>query len=340
VLRDEVRREVEVEVGYAHCFILWKHFVRFPELRASEPYFAHSLLRSNSFCVFCGVVGRRYVEITRITLEDAIRYCARYTAVALLAVGLCVSVHAQTDGRSYDAATIKPSDPDHRGQSWHDHNNRVGMENVTLRQLIKVAYDFRSDSQVIGGPEWIGKKRFDISARMDDEEFARYDKMPPKEQEKESHLLLRQLLADHFHLRVKAEARPLPQFDLVVDGGGTKLVALPTEGTEGGENLSVHNSKGNAYVDAKGVSMESLVAVLSDMPEVGTRVVLNHTGLTGAYTFQLKWTPDNAGGATDEAATAPGLFTAVKEQLGLRLERGEGDVPVVVVEQADLPQFD
>jgi uncharacterized protein (TIGR03435 family) len=272
--------------------------------------------------------------------EDAILVRLRYLAVALLAAGLCLSASAQTDGPAFDAATIKPSDPDRRGQSWHDHNNRVGLENFTLRQLIKVAYDFRSDSQVIGGPEWIGKKRFDISARMDDEEFARYDKMPPREQQKELRLLMMQLLADRFHLLVKAETRPLPQIDLVVDGGGTKLVAVSTEGVEGGDSLSVHKSKETAVVEAKAVSMESLVSVLSDMPEVGSRVVLNHTGLTGAYNFQLKWTPDNGGGATDEAATAPGLFTAVREQLGLKLERGDGPVPVVAVEQALLPQFD
>ncbi len=259
----------------------------------------------------------------------------RYVAVALLAAGLCLCARAQVDGPAYDAATIKPSEPGKMGQSWHGDNNRVRMENVTLRQLIKVAYHFRSNSQVVGGPDWLAKTHFDISARMDDEEYGRMDKMAPKDQEKESGLLLQRLLADRFGLRVKLEQRPLPQYALVVDGGGSKLVASPVEGGERGANLSFHNGQ----MVAKNVPMESLAGMLSDMSEAGERVVVDHTGLAGGYNFELNWAPDRGSGVAPDAAL-PGLFTALREQLGLKLERSEGMVPVAVVEQANLPQFD
>ena len=239
------------------------------------------------------------------------------------------------DGPAYDAATIKPSEPGKTGQSWHGNNNRVSMENVTLRQLIKVAYRFRSDSQVIGGPDWLAKTHFDITARMDDEEYHRIDKMGLKDQEKESVLLLQHLLEERFGLRVKYEQRPLPQYALVVDGSKSKLVAAPVENGGHGADLSVHNGE----MIAKNVSMESLVSVLSNMPEAGERVVVDHTGLTGGYNFELKWSPDRGSGVAPDA-TLPGVFTALREQLGLKLEHSEGMVPVVVVEQANLPQFD
>jgi uncharacterized protein (TIGR03435 family) len=209
------------------------------------------------------------------------------------------------------------------------------MENVTLRQLIKVAYDLRSDSQVVDGPEWIAKTHIDINARMDDEEFTRMDKMSEMNQRNESQLLLQRLLVDRFGLRVRRETRPLPQFALVIDGAA-KLGVPPTEGGDHGANLSVHNGQ----LTATYAPMEELVSVLSDSPEVGGRVVTDHTGLTGAYNFELNWAPDRSGAGVAPDATLPGLFTALKDQLGLKLERGVGDVPVVVVEQATLPQFD
>jgi uncharacterized protein (TIGR03435 family) len=267
-------------------------------------------------------------------LEGAIVFRLKFLALVLLAAGPCLSAHAQTDGPSYDAATIKPSDPNQRGVSWHGDNNRVSMTNVTLRQLIKVAYGFRSDSQVVGGPEWIGKTHFDINARMDDEEFKRIDAMKPADAEKESGLLLQRLLLDRFGLKVRTETRPLPQFALVVDGVA-KLTPTPAEGGDRGANLSVHNGQ----MTAKGVSMESLASVLSDMSDVGDRVVTDHTGLNGNYNFELNWAQDHGAGVPADA-TLPGLFTALKDQLGLKLDRGVGDVPVVVVEQANVPQLD
>ncbi len=236
-------------------------------------------------------------------------------------------------GPAYDAATIKPSDPNRIGQSWHGNNNRVSMENVTLRQLIRVAYLFHSDSQVLDGPEWIGKAHFDINARMDDEEYARMDKMSEIDQEKEGGLLLQRLLLDRFGLRVHMETRKLPQFALVVDGASPKFAATPAGGS--GANLSVHNSS----VKARSVPMESLAIILSGEPEVGDRVVVDQTGLTGDYNFELNWLTDRGAGVPTDS-TLPGLFTALREQLGLKLERSEGMVPVVVVEQANLPQFD
>ena len=147
--------------------------------------------------------------------------------------------------------------------------------------------------------------------------------------------MLQRLLMDRFRLRVRQETRSLPQFALVVDGTASKLSPPPDGSDAGNQNSSIHNG----HMVAKNVPMQSLVAMLSNMPEVGNSVVMDHTGLSGGYNFEMTWLPER-GAVAAEDASLPGLFTALREQLGLKLERGEGMVPVVVVEKADLPQFD
>ena len=252
-------------------------------------------------------------------------------AVLLGAPGLVA--RAQVGGPAYDAVTVKPSDPAAKGQHWHGNQNRVSMENVTLRQLIKVAYGFRSDSEVIDGPDWIGKQHWDISARMDDAEFAKIDKMNERDNEKESQLLLQQLLAERFGLKVRLETRALPQFALVVDGAAPKMKAV-----DGGSGDNTHTSNGK--MEASKTHMPMLAAILSNMPEVAGRVVVDKTGLTGAYDFELNWLPERGGVVATLDSTLPGLFTALREQLGLKLEKGEGPVPVAVVEMVAQPSVD
>lgn len=273
--------------------------------------------------------------------KQAICQMFRITIASLsLIIALHPAANAQSgasadphDRPSFEVATVKPTRPDNTHQGWDSGGDRVSIENYTLRQLIKSAYDVHSDSQILSGPEWMSKQRFDISAKIDDEEVAKLKKMSREERAQASKLMLQALLAERFQLKVRMETRILPIYGLVVNGPNPKL-ALSSSSADG-HSLSI----GNGHMTAVSISMDNLADSLGRMSEIGDRVVLNRTGLNGSYNFELHWTPDYGKGISPEA-NDPGLFTALREQLGLKLEPQSGSVPVIVVDAATQPTFD
>jgi uncharacterized protein (TIGR03435 family) len=235
---------------------------------------------------------------------------------------------------NFEVAAIKPSKPDERGQRYSTTNDRFSMVNFTLRQMIRVAYGLKSESQITGGPDWMDKQAFDIVAKIGDTEAARIGKLKRDERLKEFGLLLQGLLADRFQLQVHQVQQVMPVFALVVAKSGAKLTHSPA--TQQRQNLS---SMRSGHLEAKSVSMDAFAEHLTRMPEAGEKVVINATGLTGEYDFKLDWSPDDGEGSPADTVN-PGLFTALQEQLGLKLESKKGPVDVVVVESAVKPTLD
>jgi len=257
---------------------------------------------------------------------------------------LCIAlshaaVHAQAPVPSptFDVATIKPSKPDDTHQSWSDDNNLTTVQNYSLRALIKIAFDLRSDSQVIGGPDWVNKQHFDVAAKVDEAEEARMKAMKPEQSDHEYQIILRNFLIERFHLKFHSETRPLPAFALLVDGPKSKLTPTPppADPDKADDSVSIHNS----HLEATGTSMDRLSEVLSNMREADNRVVVNQTGLTSKFNFTLDWTPDR-GTPPPADALYPGLFTALREQLGLKLEHQTIPVPVIVIDSVAQPDID
>ena len=149
----------------------------------------------------------------------------------------------------------------------------------------------------------------------------------------ERSLMLQSLLADRFQLQISRRERDLPLYALVITKTGIKFV--PSESTEKNHGLSVHNTR----LTATGISMDSFADYLTGLPESGSRVVINQTGLTGDYNFKLNWTRDHGNGVPLDAPY-PGLFTALEDQLGLKIESQKGSVPVVIVGSAVEPALD
>jgi uncharacterized protein (TIGR03435 family) len=246
----------------------------------------------------------------------------------------------------FEVSTIRPAKPLDGGQSWHTQNNRSIMENFTLRQLIRNAYQLKTDSQVLGGPEWIGKDRFDITAKIDDEEFRKLQKMAGTDWGRENSLLQQSLLADRFGLHVSLEQRTMPVYALMLDGAAIKFSASVVPAAKEGEpkpevqhSMMVRTHDHDTHLEAKGITMADLAHMLSDKNETGHRVVVDKTGLTGEYDFTMDWAQDSGSGVPADT-TQPGMLTALREQLGLRLEKQQTEVPVVVVQSAVQPQFD
>lgn len=214
-------------------------------------------------------------------------------APGIFLVGLSVVAHLQAQAApsnttpnnlpSFEVATIKPTKPDDTGHSLRSGTDRVSIENFTLRRLIRTAYGLKSDSQVLGGPEWIGKRAFDIEAKFDDAEVAKLQGLKGRERFQETRLALQMLLAERFQLQISRESRSIPVFALVLAKNGAKLTPSPQsdgkdkQGTDRGHTLD----NTNGHLTAIAISMAGFADWFVYLPECD-RVVVDRTGLTGS----------------------------------------------------------
>jgi uncharacterized protein (TIGR03435 family) len=226
---------------------------------------------------------------------------------------------------------------------------RLTVTNNSLRNIIRNAYNVQN-YQIVGGPEWVNSDRWDISAKAAD------DTPPP-----EMLLMLRTLLAERFKLVIRRETRQLPMFAVVLarpDGRlGPQLrvstvdcAALfaaakargeqPPPTTNGRPTCGTRTGRGTMMTT--GTSMADFARNISSATG---RPVVDKTGLTGSYDLDLTWTPDQGPPNPDGTAAQPpgdgvSLFTAVQEQLGLRLDAQLGPVDVLVIDSVQPPTED
>ena len=251
---------------------------------------------------------------------------------APMAVGVATAPRSSVEGpENFDVASIRPSSPDARGMSIQlAPGGGLNMTGAPLRELIMFAYDVRS-FQVTGGPGWINTERFDIKAKPSPGGGPSNPREMSEEQGEAFQTLMRKrvgnLLGERFQLKLTAEDKELPVYHLVEAKGGTKL--KPAENQTGTEQR-VQNGRGE--MSAMGVRLRSLLMLLSSA--VG-RPVLDRTGLNGLYDIKLEWTPDGAPSSVD--GPGPTIFTAIQEQLGLKLESAKGPVITYRVDRVQKP---
>jgi uncharacterized protein (TIGR03435 family) len=220
---------------------------------------------------------------------------------------------------------------------------------LPLKNVIMFAYDLKSNSQISGQPDWANSTEYDIDAKTDENTTAALDRLPPDQKIRQVKLMVQTLLAERFHIRVSYQAREIPVYALVIANGRPKL----TEST--GPQLAGGRGPLSGVIESKSGELEGInsplddfAAVLDQMPEASDRVVVNKTGLTGNYDWRLKWTPEataqDFSGANDGTPppagsddSAPSLFTALQEQLGLKLQPQKGSVETLVVDSIDRP---
>ena len=248
--------------------------------------------------------------------------------VAALLVFLIVgaSVRAQTDRPlstplRFDAASIKLHQSDEVNGSVRLLPDRGEVVNLPAKSMIAFAYGVRTD-QVVGGPGWVERDRFDIKAAAG-----------RTTTQAELKVMFQSLLADRFQLVTHHETRQLPVWALVVvrpDGKlGPSLRRCDDECTPGG---SITYGATNEWKE-RAATIADIVPTLA---AIARGTVIDRSGLTGRYEFNLHWTFDNA--LTDQNAVT--LFTALKEQLGLALEAGRGPVDVLVIDRLERPMPD
>jgi uncharacterized protein (TIGR03435 family) len=220
----------------------------------------------------------------------------------------------------------------------HEHNSiwsspadgNFKAENLSLVELIHWAYEM-PETRILGAAAWANSTYFDIDAKADPSIDQQLHSLTSDRGRKQKEEMVQALLADRFGLVVHLETRELPIYALVVAKGGPKLGALRETGS--------WINTGNGRIE---VQMQNSVAVLAEeLSKVAGRDVVDKTGMTGRYHLTLKWTPDDAtapssgNGATADAG--PSLFTAIEEQLGLKLEPAKGPVEVLVIDHAEMP---
>jgi uncharacterized protein (TIGR03435 family) len=271
------------------------------------------------------------------------------TASKLIAAGLiaywatsvtCIGQQPAARQGQFEVVAVKRSNPDSQGRGWRGTNDRITIQNYSLRQLIAVSYGLKSDAQVLNGPDWINKQRFDIAAKIDDADVDRFKNMDFETRNREVEFMMQAMLAERFHLKVTVDTRILPIYALVVAKSGPKLTPLAAPaGTAETRNRSHSTTTNNGHLTAKAISMDSFADYLTTQPEMGDRVVRNQTALSGNFDFTLNWTEDRGSGIPGDAAL-PGIFTALQEQMGLELKPDKGSVPVIIVDAVSEPDPD
>ena len=228
----------------------------------------------------------------------------------------------------FEVASVKPSQSVREGYSIHNElGGRFEAANAPLAAFIQYALSVQV-YQVVGGPGWIRDVRFDIQATAGQSD----SNVKNAERFARIRARLRHLLEDRFQLQLREEQREMPVYGLEVEKGGVRMKAAEPLG-----NVNTNGGPAGSTMNGKGMTMPRLAQVLSG---IASRPVYDETGLSGAYDLELKYSPDMAapdGGAGAKESSYPSLFTALKEQLGLRLIGKKGTAPVWVVVRAERP---
>lgn len=242
----------------------------------------------------------------------------------------------------FEVASIKPADPDAHGSSlMTDRIGGLNATNIPLRAIITMAYGIR-DFQLSGGPGWIGTDRYDIIAKPERIENA-VEPPDPRSMKDDQRKVrdaqwterVRSLLADRFGLVVHKETKDQPIYVLTVAKGGPKLTVVTTPGDRQG----ISGNRGRTQGFAATMSM-----LANNLANAVGRPVVDKTGLAAKYDWVLEWTPDvpatgpqGADAAQPVDSPGPTIFSALQEQLGLKLESAKGPVETVVIDHVDRP---
>jgi len=266
-------------------------------------------------------------------------------ALAVVVTGAVVS--AQPPPPAFEVASVKPNKSGERtGPHFRYEGLQLVVVNNNLLTIMRTAWRLPS-SQVLGGPAWVRSEgeRFDILAKAADGTTR-----------PQMDLMVRALLAERFKLRTHVETRELPMYALVTarsDGRlGPKLSPMDfdceswTAARSRGESVAAPPSNGGrpicvlqsstGSIRGAGVKIGDIARALSFLG-LAERPVVDHSGLPGNYEVELRWTPD---GVRQADPDVPSLFTALREQLGLKLEPTIGPVEVLVIDSVERPTPD
>ena len=221
---------------------------------------------------------------------------------------------------AFEVSTIKPSGPDERGPRYMFDHRRFSVVHLTLSQLIQYAYDVQ-EKQISGMPEWVRTESYDVGAQPGGE---------GEPSSKQWQAMVKKLMAERFQLKLHDDNREMSIYVLTLATSGPKFAR------------SQSNPNGETGLGFGPGNMGATNATVADVAEAMQqgavdRPVVDQTGLSGRFDLRLRWTPADspAGPQSDDAP--PDLFTAMQEQLGLRMVAKKAPVRVLVMDRAQKP---
>jgi uncharacterized protein (TIGR03435 family) len=325
--------------------------------------YADSLLKVSRFCVelplpcISGITGadlsKRIRSIMtlraeRLTLgrKIVLAVFASVSVAAPVAFGVVRLIplsaqvlHSNGPRPSFEVATIKPLEgapPPMPGGPPPMPDDEVRLF-ANTRILISMAYNVQgfAKSEIVGGPAWLDDQIYEVHGKINGPLSAAMQQMPERERSKQIELMEQSLLADRFKMNAHFETRELPEFALVIAKGGPKLhPADPSLPRNGCTRVSEGQTQ---ELKSTGSTVQDLVQMLQSESESGERPIIDKTRLTDSYDFALKWTRDETLDGSQSAAGGPSLFTALEDQLGLKLVPTKGPVEVVVIDSIERP---
>jgi len=263
------------------------------------------------------------------------------------------SVSTLIHSAKFEVVSIHPDDPDgHQTRIEMTPNGRFVANGITIKRLVCMAYGIQ-DFQLVGGPAWISSERFAIQAKTEGQVEQELPKLSDDERLLVGKQMVQAMLADRLNLKMRPESKEMSTLGMVVAKNGANLhEAKP--GDEYPNGLKEGDGKGHAgmmrfnghQLTAQGVKLDNLATFLSEQLH---QIVQNKSGLDGKYDFKLEWsqetdhpmgpgqTSGEAGNALADENSSPSIFTAIQEQLGLRLEPQKSAVAVYLVETIERP---
>lgn len=260
----------------------------------------------------------------------------------------------------YDVAKIKPVDPRTDAATFvglriEDEPDGFVSNNLPVKVLIQRAYGVEA-FQVSGAADWVSSQLYEIEAKMDPSVIDELQKLNQDDRKLARQNMLQKLLSNYFKLVIRRQSKDLQVYTLTVGKSGPKLQEAKPTGNASTDSGSGTMSLGGlgGPLTAKGAPIANLARMLSGLLRYP---VLDRTGLTGKYDFTLQWAPDETQGrsatASQDPSTGsptnpativaadpsgrPSLFTAIQEQLGLRLESQKGPVEIIVIDHIEKP---
>jgi uncharacterized protein (TIGR03435 family) len=254
-------------------------------------------------------------------------------AAATAAIGMFAqSLVIRPQFKEFEVATVKPTAPDWRGGRYMRMQaaHQFAAKNYSLRVILSAAYNL-TPKAISGGPAWMDSDTWDFLAESPGAVRPNLD---------EQMSMLRKLLTDRFKLGFHREQKEFAIYALTVAKGGPKLMeAAPDTSPEGPPPLVFILSPGGARLPARNATMAELAWVMQR--SAVDRPVVDKTGLSARYDFDLEWTPDETqfGGTVPAGPEPPkpDLFAAMQQQLGLRLEATRGPIEAMVIDHVERP---
>ncbi len=236
----------------------------------------------------------------------------------------------------YDVASIRPHPAGDGSMSISEppHLARLTLTGVTMSNIVQIAYGI-NEFQLLGGPSWLQSQRFDLLARSDSAADDLLAKLTPCQQRLTKEHMLQLLLADRTHLAIHNATKEVSGYSLVIAKSGPKLhESPPNPDPQHGSGMSVRNNKLGFQLSANNYGLDYLAAWLADETH---SPVADKTGLTAKYDLALQWSEDLAANPSAGDAPYPLIFTAIQEQLGLKLEPTKVPIDTVIIDHIELP---